>query len=480
MHIVHHVSRYNPPMENTDVTTADAPSTPHVLDRPRDIPLWRNINFELMWTSIAASGFGDRLVQMTAFLFLGIAASADAAPIQAGVMMFFFLPYMIFGPIGGIISDRFPRKWILFTCDEARGLILLIGAILIWKLTPAGYMGEAIPEDHKYYDIGTWSIYGIIMVTGSFAAVFGTARDAMTPQIVPLRNLQAANAIILAIASIAGMIGLGVGGKIIEGYGVLIAIIIAALCYLITGSFWAFVKPVQHTTILPEAQRPKRTLAQVFKYVGQHRRIMMLFLIVFLFWGLASVFLAVLAATVKSPDYFNYPQEKVLSHIGYIQMTVGIGMLTSSVILMVVRDLRHTPKLIFAGLGMTGVMLLLFWMNNNWLLGSSWVLGLIFAGGVGFFSNFARVGADTLTQAISANYIRGRVFGIREILTNGAVVTVNVFIWRMPKADERMIILLPVMALILLGIGLAGFWYVRHTGPKKRLAAKATSVAPVA
>ena len=60
-------------------------------------PLWRNLSFTLMWTSTAASGFGDRMIMLAALALLGgLAANESSTAIQAGTQFFFFLPYIFF------------------------------------------------------------------------------------------------------------------------------------------------------------------------------------------------------------------------------------------------------------------------------------------------------------------------------------------------------------------------------------------------
>ena len=74
-----------------------------------------------MWTSTAASGFGDRMIMLAALALLGgLAEGVDSTATQAGTQFFFFAPYFFFAVLGGWIGDRMPRKWLLLICDEAR------------------------------------------------------------------------------------------------------------------------------------------------------------------------------------------------------------------------------------------------------------------------------------------------------------------------------------------------------------------------
>src|SRR5689334_19557857 len=82
-------------------------------------PLWRNINFLLMWSSTAAAGFGDRMIELAALPMLGVTGeNAQASAITAGVYFWFFLPWLVITPIGGWLADTLPRKWIMLACDE--------------------------------------------------------------------------------------------------------------------------------------------------------------------------------------------------------------------------------------------------------------------------------------------------------------------------------------------------------------------------
>ena len=97
----------------------------HTSQRPA--ALWRNVSFHLLWSSTFASGVGDRLIMNAALPMLGYGPeSAENASIQAGIQFFFFLPYLLWSPFAGWLSDRLPRKWIMFAADETRGIILLL------------------------------------------------------------------------------------------------------------------------------------------------------------------------------------------------------------------------------------------------------------------------------------------------------------------------------------------------------------------
>jgi len=412
----------------------------------------------LMWSSVAASGFGDRMIQLAAWPLLGMnEPDAEAASIQAGVTFWFFLPFLILGPVGGYLADTFRRKWIMLGCDEGRALVLAGAAAVLWFLAP-GYAGERIPDDHELADFAVFATLGVVAMTGALAGVFGPARDATVPQIVPLRQLQGANAIILAIATIASLIGLGFGGWIIDEYSVLTALTLGMACFLISGGFWAFIKPREHVRVTDRQRDPEwLRLVKAAGYVRRHPRLQTLFGLSIMFWGLSGFLLGSVAALCKMQ--YDLPREQLISSIAIMQASLGGGMLLSSVFLAWRAGLREANTLMMASVFAAGLCTLGLWMTD------SYNLALVLAFLLGGFANVLRVGADSLTQACAANYIRGRVFGLREILTTGALLVSNFIVWRLPGADTIMIAALLPLGALLLVVGAIALPRILVTGP---------------
>ncbi len=161
-----------------------------------------------MWSSVAASGFGDRMMMLAALALMGgLSENVDSASINAGIMFWFFVPYLLFGIPAGWLGDRLPRKWLLLGCDETRAALLLLGFLLVAQAPPGT---AAIPESYH------WQVLAIIFAVGAMAATFSPIRNAIVPQLVPLRQLQPANAVLIGLGVIANMVGILVGGQIID------------------------------------------------------------------------------------------------------------------------------------------------------------------------------------------------------------------------------------------------------------------------
>ncbi|MEO1235334.1 MAG: MFS transporter, partial [Planctomycetota bacterium] len=170
-------------------------------------PLWRNRNFVLMWTSTAASGFGDRMIMSSALALLGaFGASAGSASINSQTQFFFVLPYVLLSLGVGWLADHLPRKWMLMFCDEARAGLLLLAATMI----PLVDAQAALPEDQK------WKVLALLTAIGCCAASFNPVRNAIVPDLMPRSQLQSANAVILTITVIASMVGQVVAPLVID------------------------------------------------------------------------------------------------------------------------------------------------------------------------------------------------------------------------------------------------------------------------
>jgi len=397
----------------------------------------------LMWSSVAASGFGDRMIQLAAWEVLGMReADAQASSIQAAVYLFFFLPYLLFAPLGGWLADRVPRKWVLLSCDELRGILLLTSFFLMQATT-----ADRIQDS---------TIYVLVFGVGVLAAVFSPTRNATVPQIVPVAQLQSANAIVMGIAVIASMIGLGVGGRLIEEYSISFGLKFGAGLFLISGLFFAFLK-VRPSKHLPSTTRPQVRLIDGIRYLSHHKRVMQLVWLNVLFWAAANVFLGGMAALCKLR--YDIPQEQLLSHIADMGMFTGLGMLSSSLCVAWLSSRRESNwvallSMLIAAICMVGVA-----------LSHSYTLGVVLAALTGFFGNTAMICIATLTQSITPNRQRGRVFGIREMLTIFSVLIVNFAIWRLPDADRFMIIGLFVTAGVLGVVSLRGLYVQLTSGP---------------
>jgi dTMP kinase len=157
--------------------------------------------FARLLAAMSVSSLGDWVgfLAVTA-LVSDLAGGTVAAYSVAGLMLARTLPAVLFGPIAGTLVDRLDRKRIMITADIARGLMY---AAMV-------FLGQL------------WAVYVLSFAIECLSLVWGPARDASLPNLVPRRQLANANS--LALASTYGTLPLGgIVFSILVGLNVLLA-----------------------------------------------------------------------------------------------------------------------------------------------------------------------------------------------------------------------------------------------------------------
>jgi dTMP kinase len=134
--------------------------------------------FRRLWVGLGLSSLGDwlGLLALTAManqLADGYAAKNYAI---AGVLFLRVLPAILIGPLAGYVADRVDRRTTLVWGDHLRGVLFL-----------------SIPL------VGTlWLVFVVTVLVEAISLVWGPAKDATVPNLVPARHLEAANQVGLA------------------------------------------------------------------------------------------------------------------------------------------------------------------------------------------------------------------------------------------------------------------------------------------
>ncbi len=112
--------------------------------------------------------------------------------------LFITLPVLIFGPIAGVLVDRWHKKRVMVLCDTLRmGCAFLLPLVFI--STKNIYL-----------------VFAIVFFMFLLALFFNTARSAIIPNLVSRRRLLAANSIINFVGRGATFLGMVLGGLIID------------------------------------------------------------------------------------------------------------------------------------------------------------------------------------------------------------------------------------------------------------------------
>ena len=135
-------------------------------------------DFRHLWVGLGLSSLGDwmGLLALTAMANHAATSYAGKNYAIATVLFLRVLPALVMGPVAGWVADRLDRRVVLIWGDFLRGALFV-----------------TIPI------VGTlWWIFVVTVLVEAVSLVWGPAKDATVPNLVPRSRLEAANQISLA------------------------------------------------------------------------------------------------------------------------------------------------------------------------------------------------------------------------------------------------------------------------------------------
>lgn len=401
-------------------------SSPGSYAPPAARTLLANRNFILLWLAYGVSALGDHLSELALLKVVGFEYSPQQTRLQAAMTFVFFLPFFLLSPVMGTLADRWPRRHMMILADLIRagivaGIPLLIRTAehpLVVLLTP-------------------------LLLLGVFAALFSPARLAILPTLVADEHLTRANSLINGLGTIAAMISYGLGGWLAMRDPYLnfrldaATFLFSALCVLLI---------VEPRAVSPARRREPfaAALAAGWRYVRTHRRCVHLIIFSTVFWIAAAAFNSTLGTIVfhwYGADYEAF---------GYLKAAIGAGMLLGALLLSYFGEALRSEWTITWSLVWAGVALLGF------LLTDSLAGGIVLTATVGMFGAALLIAVNTLLQRITPDYIRGRVFGLKDVVSMaGLLLATGVLgLAEIPGLDAAVGWLLGGLGVSLIGVGI--------------------------
>jgi dTMP kinase len=131
--------------------------------------------FRRLWWGLSSSSFGDwlGLLALTAMANQMVEGYAAKNYAIAGVLFLRVMPALVIGPLAGYVADHVDRRTVLIWGDHVRGLLFL-SIPLIGQL---------------------WWVFVVTVLIEAVSLVWGPAKDATVPNLVPSRLLEGANAV---------------------------------------------------------------------------------------------------------------------------------------------------------------------------------------------------------------------------------------------------------------------------------------------
>lgn len=384
--------------------------------------LFSNIGFMLIWMGQIASQLADRLF---VYAFMVIAYKLTKTNLVASLpLLAFGLPSVLVAPWAGVLVDRFDRKLILVGSDVLRGLLLLL--LIIYD--PRSISG----------------MFFIALLIYSAAQFFGPAEASSIPELVEKRDLIVANSLMMITWMVASVVGFGLGSPLAHFMSLDGIFILAAGLYLGSAAFECFIPIKKRET---KADRPHIFQDLVFGLEFVRRNSVV-------FYSLLKLFVATTAIASLSLLSISYASDVLKigeQNFGYLIIFVGLGMAAGTFIL---ERLRHYFK-------MGTIVVASFLGSGAVLLGLTLVrdlrLALLLIMLLGLGNIFITSSIQTILQHKIPRQIRGRVFGVQNMLVNSAF-TLPVILFGLVADLKGVLFAIAALGCMVLVTGLAGLF----------------------
>src|ERR671929_349450 len=183
--------------------------------------LRRNRSFRQLWLGQVVSQMGDWFNTIALYtIILQLTGSGR----DVGLLLVArFVPSFFFGPISGVVADRFSRQRIMIVSDLLRAIVVL-GFLFVRRADQL------------------WIVYVLTVFQLGLSTFFEPAKTAAIPSLVAPRELVAANAISSVTWSVMLTLGAAIGGVVTGWFGTDAAFVLDSLTYLASAALVASVR----------------------------------------------------------------------------------------------------------------------------------------------------------------------------------------------------------------------------------------------
>jgi len=177
--------------------------------------LWEQRGFRFFFTAMFVSLFGSGMN------FIGVSwyimSSTHSTVAVSWQVIVVTLPGLVVPFLGGVLIDRFDRRYLGVLLDLARGFAVLAIATIAWR-------GE----------LHIWHLYLMTLITGTGSAMYWANVNALVQEVVPLSQFTGANAAVL-VGVQSGMLLAGTFvGFIYDHIGIAGILFIDGLTYFVS------------------------------------------------------------------------------------------------------------------------------------------------------------------------------------------------------------------------------------------------------
>jgi MFS family permease len=384
------------------------------------LAVFKNRPFLLLWLAQAATQIGGNMVIFGLTVIISKATGSVSA--VSALILTFLVPAVLFSAVAGVFVDRMDRRTVLITTNLIRGIafaaVLLVGNNLL-------------------------GIYILNIFISTVTVFFAPAEAAMIPNLLPRRQLLAANGIFTLTLNAAFALGFALlGPLVVKIAGPQALLVLVAILYFIAAAFCSTLQaapPASPKTFgraaMSETEKAVESifaqLREGLGYIRIHREIRWSLI----YLGVAASLVGVLG--VLGPAFARTTLGLQQEDFVVVVLPLGIGIVMGILVLNTYGKLLPRRRVIEGGLVALGFLILAMALSgriSSFLHSTESVTGLpdlslltsllSIVVAVAFFAGiayaFVAIPAQTQLQEDLPADVRGRVFGVLNMLVSVA------------------------------------------------------------
>jgi MFS family permease len=334
------------------------------------------------------SGIGDWFNSVALLsLLLHLTGSGLAVGITLAMRTF---PYLVAGPIGGVLADRMDRKVILLISDFARAMIALSFLLIQFKTQ-------------------VWIAYAGTLGLVVFSALFSPARTAVIPQLVHPDRVVTANSLEQSTTGLVMALGSALGGIVTASFGSDWAFVINSISFLASGILcWSIRFPNDHLSVNANtAQNNPSTFAseRTFLRIFQQSRLLQVISLQSFLWPIGGGVINVLLSVYGFQVFHSGNQG-----VGIMYGALGLGFFFSGFVAH--RFTKWIRQAAVAGFVVEGLCHIMVSQASGLWMASFFLVIATVGAGIGDAS------AMSLIMRYVPKHVHGRVFALFSTMTS--------------------------------------------------------------
>ncbi len=380
------------------------------------LPVLRIPEFVVFSVSQAFSLFGDKLDYMALLAMIAYFSARfgwDSARAISYLSVVVALPTVLFGPLAGVLVDRWDRRKVMVVCDSFRTVLVL--AIPLIAITT-----NQLPL-----------VYVIAFVVFLFGLFFNTARLAIIPNLVGQEKVLGANSFMNIVGRLATFAGMVLGGLIVDWSGwqrLGIRPVWTAGFYLDSLTYFVSVVSLlfifrrlavnRNTTpdgkpevklFIREQTRMVESVRELLRVVVHEPAVLFVYCSILLMVILGAAVVVLYVPIIQSARELGGVGLGTKG-VGYVAAIGSIGLLLSSLLYGALGHRIKKHKVLLVCFLVMGLVVAGLAVSKTFAP----VAPLIFIAGLALSPVY--IGMDTLLHEAVAEEVRGRIFSTREWL----------------------------------------------------------------